>query len=524
MKKDIYYWSNMIFDYLMAYQQRNPEFRFLPRSNKDKNGRLLSGQWFQGSDYLNVSLVPRSGGNHSTKQIGFEVSFKDPDKPKCYLVLVYKKEPLEQIRQFYEALKKELRPLGLEEFDDQVTNVLPYQGDILEALELCLTRDVPAIQRLIKVHDVGQWLNISLNAMHNKINKIQELRTESGVKAYKIARICWNCNNWVYPSGPEGKSINPDTYEVKSGFGHEEWLFDFDKLIDGYQYGFLQPISDHPTYFGQMMDIQLYTIFNQTKERFWVGVIENVEVLQPETRNEIKQVYQENGWAYERKQQLADIGIHKTSEDIPGGMPAFNIRFKPADLELFDMALFDAQDKTRVLIDNYRLLDFSPSKQEEAEALENEFQPSAPSKAGDTTLTRTYRVNSVELPDTHAKIVFGLYGQLVQQHGAAQVSCERLNPIQRTRIDISVKVENGEVFYEVKSYPSIKECIRVALGQLMEYCYFPNVKRAQKLVIVSNLEATDSISEYMQHLRKELALNIWYARFDLEKGVLGEEV
>ena len=38
----------------------------------------------------------------------------------------------------------------------------------------------------------------------------------------KIARICWNSHNWKRPSGSEGKSASPDTYENEQGFGHEE--------------------------------------------------------------------------------------------------------------------------------------------------------------------------------------------------------------------------------------------------------------------------------------------------------------
>lgn len=33
------------------------------------------------------------------------------------------------------------------------------------------------------------------------------------------------------------------SYEVTPGFGHEEWIFDFTKLIDGYKYSFLQALN-----------------------------------------------------------------------------------------------------------------------------------------------------------------------------------------------------------------------------------------------------------------------------------------
>lgn len=61
----------------------------------------------------------------------------------------------------------------------------------------------------------------------------------------KISKLCWNTNNWQYPSGPTGKSADRKSHEYKFGYGHEEWLFDFDKLINGYHYAFLQPVNKH---------------------------------------------------------------------------------------------------------------------------------------------------------------------------------------------------------------------------------------------------------------------------------------
>lgn len=59
----------------------------------------------------------------------------------------------------------------------------------------------------------------------------------------KIARICWNIQSWKKPSGPLGKSKDTNSFEVNPGFGHEEWIFDFEKLIDGYKYSFLEPLN-----------------------------------------------------------------------------------------------------------------------------------------------------------------------------------------------------------------------------------------------------------------------------------------
>ena len=72
----------------------------------------------------------------------------------------------------------------------------------------------------------------------------------------KIARICWNTEGWRNPSGPQGKSKNKRAYEHRVGYGHEEWLLDTTKLINGWDYAYLPPIGLHrQKYVGQAFNI-----------------------------------------------------------------------------------------------------------------------------------------------------------------------------------------------------------------------------------------------------------------------------
>ncbi len=118
----------------------------------------------------------------------------------------------------------------------------------------------------------------------------------------------------------------------------------------------------------------------------------------------------------------------------------------------------------------------------------------------------------------------GLYDTLLPIHGKENIACEYSADMGNARIDIAVLHEGEEIYYEVKSYLSIRHCIRVALGQIFEYCYFPSTHRAKKMVIVAQHQPDDDTEEYMQHLREKLQVKLFYAWFDLEKGVLGEEV
>ena len=100
-----------------------------------------------------------------------------------------------------------------------------------------------------------------------------------GKNVEKVARICWNKYDWKRPSGTEGKSRGVDAFENLYGFGHEEWLLDDSKTIDGYHYAFLEPVNTKMLrHAGQTYDIHLFT-FNPLKKKEYVGVPRNVECL-----------------------------------------------------------------------------------------------------------------------------------------------------------------------------------------------------------------------------------------------------
>lgn len=53
-----------------------------------------------------------------------------------------------------------------------------------------------------------------------------------------------------------------------------------------------------------------------------------------------------------------------------------------------------------------------------------------------------------------------------------------------------------KIIYEIKTYIDLWYSIRVALGQLLEYGYYPNRNEKYKLVVVSNKIITKDIKQY----------------------------
>lgn len=78
-------------------------------------------------------------------------------------------------------------------------------------------------------------------------------------------------------------------------------------------------------------------------------------------------------------------------------------------------------------------------------------------------------------------------------------------------IDLVAKTEsNNFIFFEIKTAPNARLCIRQALGQLMEYAFFPTCENAEKLIVVGTSPKTEQIGWYINNLNKKFNINIDY--------------
>lgn len=92
-------------------------------------------------------------------------------------------------------------------------------------------------------------------------------------------------------------------------------------------------------------------------------------------------------------------------------------------------------------------------------------------------------------------------------------------------VDIKAEDTNGtKIFFELKTATTVKNAIRQAIGQLLEYNHYPNCNKANKLIIVTVLEATKEDIKYLTGLRSVYKIPVYYQQFDMEKKLLKEEV
>ena len=343
---------------------------------------------------------------------------------------------------------------------------------------------------------------------------------QTNTNPQKIARICWNYYNWTKPSGKEGKSLNKDLYEYKTGFGHEEWLFDFDKQINDYHYAFLQPINAHlEKYQNKIFDISLYSIDNSTKKRWWLGKIKNVVIISAEETKTAYKIYKKNGWLKEMTKQLkiidADYKVIENDTNL------FNVKFRQSDCnELLDLPLLISDEDKTISATYYTTL--LNKKSNPVLDITEDFIFTAKHNPQKRNSTANYGKRLSEINKLHPKIQDFCYQEFVSQFGEQNVGTEQSTGY-GTFIDLVVKHNSQFTFFEIKTNNSIRICIREALSQLLEYGHFPDKNNATKFVIISQNTIDRNTKKYLNNLRLLYKIPIYYRQFDLKELKLTNE-
>ena len=123
-------------------------------------------------------------------------------------------------------------------------------------------------------------------------------------------------------------------------FGHEEWLFNFAWVIDGFHYAFLQPVNrSFRNVTGKTIEILLYTV-NPDGNRLYVGKIAKCEVLDVAQARMAVKAYRKLGWLRSMAEQVGTIGgsVEHVTNDSKA-IHLFNVRFRPEDAEVYARSL-----------------------------------------------------------------------------------------------------------------------------------------------------------------------------------------
>ena len=151
----------------------------------------------------------------------------------------------------------------------------------------------------------------------------------------KFSRICWNTAGWQKPTGDAAK-VETTSYVATHRFGHEEWLFNFEWLVNGYRYGFLQPILKfYSKYKGNSCSILLYTVTPE-QETLLVAKIANIYIPEEDELDRVLRIYESSGWMDSMRADVEVIDGCLTVLDNPKPVEVANMRFQPNNVTIFD--------------------------------------------------------------------------------------------------------------------------------------------------------------------------------------------
>ncbi|MNZ70139.1 hypothetical protein D3C78_884620 [compost metagenome] len=201
------------------------------------------------------------------------------------------------------------------------------------------------------------------------------------------------------------------------------------------------------------------------------------------------------------------------------GHNIFNIRYPVSELQNLCIDLVPIENEEIIKTSRYKLLTtIDPINDGFRAALKQKFDFETGSKEADLAISgmRMRKASCIELNYIHNELQRKFLKYLQSRFGEDNVKRECLTA-GSCRIDISRKSGDGFIFYELKVYNSPRQSIREAIGQLLDYCYFPNVQQAQELVLVTNKAPDPETRQYIQTLQQMLKVKFSYIHFSLEQ-------
>lgn len=120
----------------------------------------------------------------------------------------------------------------------------------------------------------------------------------------------------------------------------------------------------------------------------------------------------------------------------------------------------------------------------------------------------------IDIVIRHSILQEKLVLELEKEYGKENVSVEC--NLDGKRIDVVVQDKEGNIFYEVKVCNTALSCIREAIGQLLEYSYFPDCNNAKRLVIVGESELDDKTETYLKTLTSKFNLPLEYRQVKID--------
>jgi hypothetical protein len=167
------------------------------------------------------------------------------------------------------------------------------------------------------------------------------------------------------------------------------------------------------------------------------------------------------------------------------------------------------------LLPLYRFVESGGKERPVSPALETQFtfRPGCRTKKRSTIVRQSQERIQRDL--RHNELQKVLYRRLVRRFGKGNVGTENQG-VNGTSIDLVVRRPGGYWFYEIKTANTVRACIREALGQLLEYAFWPGAQKAVRLFIAGEWPIDSEGEQYLSCLKKQFLMPIRYEQIDTD--------
>lgn len=311
-----------------------------------------------------------------------------------------------------------------------------------------------------------------------------------------MQRVCWNTRGWQFPSG----ATTEKGFTWENGFGHEEWNFQLSDAWNGFifPYTYLTPQQKILDKYKGKFNIGFFTRHQERNEWLFLGIHHNAELIQDNEYSAIIKEFKKKGVFDRRADELfsATSKFKAKKAALKEVMDAFRspyIRVKSpvSEIELFPQSIpIDKPSNHR--FKSFTYVDRFPS--DKITSHNNRKQRSALAEDG------YYRESSSKL-----KIIIPKHNKL-SNNFAAWLKKKRISARQEENyIDVLFNIGSINYIAELKVVYGVgtTKAIREALGQLLEYNYYPGRDKKNEWMIILDQAPTKTDKSYIKKLIKE---------------------
>lgn len=172
-------WSNALLDRLLEHRAANPGFTFAIRQ-VNRYGRLNKGYWFQGDEnYIFVGFTDRGDESNKTRSVGLVFSNLSTSKADCWVEIVFKTEPLEELVTLYRQFME--KSGGFETIDQPSYQDYKFvkhylQDDPLKNLDRFLTQDWEMLSAAVRKSGLEEIFFVPEQEFLRHLNRIETIR------------------------------------------------------------------------------------------------------------------------------------------------------------------------------------------------------------------------------------------------------------------------------------------------------------------------------------------------------------